>query len=81
MSDFLYLGNIFTPVKTLKGLNFDEISRKITRDFLFDKKLVGYSYHAFYEEAEKVGAKEFDVFECNGKNYLPCSNYLFKYNG
>lgn len=77
---FVYLGHVFTPYKTLVGVesSFDYMSRHTAYDYLGERLKPEWSWDDFYAASTD---KECDLFECDGELWVPASNYLFRWTG
>lgn len=80
---FNYLNHNFQPLGRLKeNFDFFIVTRHCRSIGIYNYDEGEYSHSEFYQNAEKTGAGETDVFLMNGQTIvLPCQNELFEYSG
>lgn len=81
--EFLYLGHVFKGIRKLGSKeDFFSVTSKL-RDIWRTKKDAGntdWNRKEFYEQAEKAGAGEYDIFQMDDLfNIVPCENFLGEY--
>lgn len=76
---FVYHGYVFKPYKTLCGgaSTFDYISKHISRSYITEALEPDWNYEVFYEASTD---KDCDIFECDGRFWIPGNNCLFCWN-
>lgn len=81
--ELLYLGHVFKGLRQFEPYeDLHYVTRRL-RDIWRSKHDGGntnWNIHEFYAQAEKIGAKEFDVFRMDDLfDVVPCENFLGEY--